>query len=212
MDSHMNNLLKWSIENSVPAQPDDPEQVKQERSLDRLDTQALQRLLSNAPSDADLMKAAMEVVSDDFATLENKLIAFDNFEQLIENLDNANNMGVLGLWTPLVEALSDAEPQMRKMAAWCIGTAVQNNEMAQNKLLDFKAVPKLLSLAKTDPDTTVRRKAIYALSSAVRNHQPSLDELQKLLPADYVSEGEKMNAADMDRIDAIMNKLKEIPA
>ncbi|EFW13371.1 hsp70-like protein [Coccidioides posadasii str. Silveira] len=159
MDSHMNNLLKWSIENSVPAQPDDPEQVKQERSLDRLDTQALQRLLSNAPSDADLMKAAMEVVSDDFATLENKLIAFDNFEQLIENLDNANNMGVLGLWTPLVEALSDAEPQMRKMAAWCIGTAVQNNEMAQNKLLDFKAVPKLLSLAKTDPDTTVRRKA-----------------------------------------------------
>lgn len=134
MDSHLTNLLKWSIENTVPAQPDDAEQVKEERAPNHLDTQALQRLLGNAPSDADLMKAAMEVIHDDSATMENKLIAFDNFEQLIENLDNANNMGVLGLWTPLIEVLADNDADMRRMAAWCIGTAVQNNEKAQEKV------------------------------------------------------------------------------
>lgn len=134
MDSHLTNLLKWSIENSVPAQPDDAEQVQEERSPNHLNAEALQRLLGNAPSDAELMKAAMEVVRDESATKDNKLIAFDNFEQLIENLDNANNMGVLGLWTPLVEVLADGDADMRRMAAWCIGTAVQNNEKAQEKV------------------------------------------------------------------------------
>ncbi|EEP78201.1 conserved hypothetical protein [Uncinocarpus reesii 1704] len=212
MDSQMNNLLKWSIENSGPAQPSDSEQVKQDHSRSRLDADALQRLIGNAPSDAELMKAAMEVIHSEDATLENKLIAFDNFEQLIENLDNANNMGVLGLWTPLVAALGHGDAEMRKMAAWCIGTAVQNNEKAQDKFLDFKAIPTLLSLAQTDPETAVRRKAIYALSSAVRNHQAALDELQKHLPSDYAPDSGKLNASDMDGIDAIMNKLKEVPA
>ena len=128
----MNNLLKWSIENSSnPAANTEAPQKKQ-----ALDTEALQRLLANAPSDAELMKAAMEVIraTEDDVTLENKLIAFDNFEQLIENMDNANNMEVLGLWTPLVATLEHDEAEMRKMAAWCIGTAVQNNEKAQDRV------------------------------------------------------------------------------
>ncbi|WEW61973.1 hsp70 nucleotide exchange factor fes1 [Emydomyces testavorans] len=210
MDSHMNNLLKWSIENSVPAQPTDAEQLQEERSLRHLDTQALQRLIGNAPSDAELMTAAMQVIRDDTAALETKLVAFDNFEQLIENLDNANNMGVLGLWTPLVEELGNAQAEMRRMAAWCVGTAVQNNVQAQDKLLDFKAIPKLLKLAQTDPEITVRRKAVYALSSAVRNHQPALDELQRHLPRDFAVEDKKVSAGDMQAIDVIMDRLREI--
>ena len=135
MDKSMNNLLKWSIENSVdPASGNGEPQKRQP-----LDTEALQRLFANAPSDADLMKAAMEVIraSEEEITLENKLIAFDNFEQLIENLDNANNMEVLGLWTPLVATLEHEEAEMRKMAAWCIGTAVQNNDKAQDRVCPF---------------------------------------------------------------------------
>jgi hypothetical protein len=37
-------------------------------------------------SKLDLMRAAMEVVHDKESDLENKLIAFDNFEQLIEGI------------------------------------------------------------------------------------------------------------------------------
>lgn len=84
------------------------------------------------------MKAAMEVlVADDDSgdvSLDDKLVAFDNFEQLIESLDNANNMEPLGLWSPLVGLLTHREPDMRRMAAWCVGTAVQNNEKSQDKV------------------------------------------------------------------------------
>ncbi|OAX77133.1 hsp70-like protein [Emergomyces africanus] len=122
---------------------------------------ALQRLLLNAPSDAELMKNAMAAIRSPATTIEDKLIAFDNFEQLVENLDNANNLGVLALWEPLVEELGAPEAGRRMMGAWCIGTAVQNNVGAQDMLLSKApaALSTLFTLSQNDPDTTVRRKA-----------------------------------------------------
>ena len=90
--------------------------------------------LFGGPSDADLMKESMTAIQDPSISLENKLVAFDNFEQLVENIDNANNLSPLGLWTPLIEQLKSPESELRRMAAWCIGTSVQNNEKAQERV------------------------------------------------------------------------------
>ena len=130
----MNNLLKWSVENSSASQSDpNAPQPSAPRALDQETLSAL----FGGPSDADLMKAAMEVLHSDEADLENKMVAFDNFEQLIESIDNANNLEPLGLWTPLVNLLKHEEAEMRQMAAWCVGTAVQNNEKAQDKVCNI---------------------------------------------------------------------------
>lgn len=83
------------------------------------------------------MKASMEALHSDEVDLENKLIAFDNFEQLVESMDNANNLEPLRLWTPLVQLLGHQNEDMRRMAAWCVGTAVQNNEKAQDRVRLF---------------------------------------------------------------------------
>lgn len=80
------------------------------------------------------MKESMAAILSPEITLSNKLVAFDNFEQLIESLDNANNMEPLGLWTPLVDLLGNEEAELRKMAAWCVGTAVQNNVQSQERV------------------------------------------------------------------------------
>lgn len=130
----MNKLLKWSVQNSqqpatgTTAAP--PSASEAARNL----TPDMVNALFGGPSEADLMKAAMEVLHSNEADLENKLVAFDNFEQLIESIDNANNLEPLGLWSPLVQLLKHDEADMRRMAAWCIGTAVQNNEKAQDKV------------------------------------------------------------------------------
>lgn len=136
MDPQMNKLLKWSVQNSqqqnedgtVTAPPSTDEAAGRNLTPDMINA------LFGGPSEADLMKAAMEVLYSDESDLENKLIAFDNFEQLIEGIDNANNLEPLGLWTPLVKLLQHEEADMRRYAAWCIGTAVQNNEKAQDKV------------------------------------------------------------------------------
>jgi hypothetical protein len=205
-DKRLNELLKWSIENT-DATRNDPAAPAPTSQL----TPEVMAALMGGPSEADLMKASMEIISsaDGSASLEDKLIAFDNFEQLIENLDNANNMANLSLWTPLLEQLRSVESDVRKMAAWCVGTAVQNNQRTQEKLLTMGGIPTLVDIAtKSDEPEDVRRKAIYALSSAVRNYQPSMD----LLSDELTKRGEatdKLDAADMESVDAVINGLRE---
>lgn len=139
MDPGLNSLLRWSTEQTARANanangsgngsnqtpPSAPRGAASE---------ALRSLFQDTPSDADMLIGAMGAIKHDEVSLEDKVIAFDNFEQLVENVDNANNLESLKLWQPLIEKLADEEAEMRKMAAWCIGTAVQNNADAQSKV------------------------------------------------------------------------------
>ena len=209
MDANLNKLLKWSVENSSTSLADSDAP----RTNSTLDPQLLAALMGG-PSDADLMKESMAAVlsSDPEITLDDKLIAFDNFEQLIENLDNANNLAPLALWTPLIDCLDHAEPEIRKMAAWCVGTAVQNNEKSQAKCLEMGGVPVLVKLAtKQGEKSDVRKKAAYALSSQVRNFQPALDVCVEELGKNGVAV-EKTDASDMEAIDKIIGDLRESAA
>jgi hsp70-interacting protein len=139
----MNDLLKWGIRNSEAsresADPNDPSS-ETSTSTSGLNAEALAALMGG-PTDADLMKESIAALRSDEVDLENKMIAFDNFEQLVETIDNANNMEPLGLWTPLVELLQHKESDMRRMAAWCVGTAVQNNQKGQDKVNPGARVP-----------------------------------------------------------------------
>ena len=162
------------------------------------------------PSDAELMKGFVTIITSSEATLENKVIAFDNFEQLIESLDNANLLAPLELWTPLFSLLSSPEKDLRFMAAWCIGTAVQNNKPSQDSVVHIGGVPTLVNVALEDADEKVRGKAIYALSSEVRNFQPGLDALVRALPEDVLGDKENtIDAGDMDWIDELIGRLRQ---
>ncbi|KGQ04341.1 Hsp70 nucleotide exchange factor FES1 [Beauveria bassiana D1-5] len=180
-DKRLNDLLRWSIENSENGKADTP---------------------SATAAAAPASNLTPEIITAADVTLENKLIAFDNLEQLIESLDNANNMANLGLWTPLLAQLAHDEPQIRTMAAWCVGTAVQNNEKTQERLL-------AAGLATGEGESaTARRKAVYALSSAIRNYQPALDAaVEELAAAGHAAE--KVDATDMEAVDTIITPLRE---
>jgi len=130
-DPNLNELLKWGIQNSE-ASRNDPS-TQQGTRTGGLSAEALAALLGG-PSDADRMRDAMGAILSPEVDLDNKLTAFDNFEQLIENIDNANNMESLGLWMPLAQQLESEEAELRRMAAWCVGTAVQNNVKAQERV------------------------------------------------------------------------------
>ncbi|THW08914.1 hsp70-like protein [Aureobasidium pullulans] len=200
-DPGLNTLLKWSIENSAVSETAEPTQPRTQ-----LNPELLAQLMGG-PSDADRMISSMQAIHDPSVDHENKGIAWDNFEQLVENLDNANNMEALKLWTPLVEKLESEETQDREMACWCLGTAVQNNIKCQERALAVGAIPKVAKLC-SDPDAGVRKKAIRVISSEVRNYQPALDEAVKYLPEEIVGDG-KFDAEDMASVDIVVNGLRE---
>lgn len=139
MDPGLNHLLKWSIENSEASRTDPASTSNAEAgqtdspASNSLNAEALKALMGG-PSDAQLMQESMKAIQSPDISLDNKLVAFDNLEQLIESIDNANNMESLGLWTPLMGQLDSEEADMRRMAAWCLGTAVQNNVKAQERV------------------------------------------------------------------------------
>lgn len=206
-DPGLNNLLKWGIQNSEASRSD---AAAAEQPPTQIDVEALQRLVTgmSGPSDAQLMQESMQVIQNEDAELEHRTTAFDNFEQLIENLDNANNIESLGLWMPLVEQLENKESEMRFYAAWCCGTAVQNNMRTQERLLVVGAIPKLVRMATSDADKKVRKKAIFALSSSVRNFQAALDAAMEHVPAELKPQ-EKLDANDMESVDVLINKLRD---
>ncbi len=72
----------------------------------------------------------------------------------------------------------------------------------------YGAIPKLAKLATDDGNQAVRKKAILALSSALRNCQPNLDALLKVLPRQDAADG-SIDAADMGAIDTIVQKLRD---
>ncbi|KAI1753506.1 nucleotide exchange factor Fes1-domain-containing protein [Xylaria castorea] len=236
-DKNLNELLKWSIANTTSG----PDGTTDEAPRSTLSPEALAALMGG-PSDADLMRESMEhiVSSDPEITLESKLTAFDNLEQLIESLDNANLLSKMGLWTPLLECLAHDEDEIRLMAAWCVGTAVQNNEPSQERLVALGGVEKLVQMAvgkrlspapaangeergggeqqanRAGEEETqkVRRKAVYALSSAIRNYQPAMDvcatELRRQGQGEHVGDdGKTVDATDMDAVDVVINGLRE---
>ncbi|EMC96466.1 hypothetical protein BAUCODRAFT_33824 [Baudoinia panamericana UAMH 10762] len=120
-------------------------------------------------------------------------------------------MESMGLWAPLVDQLNHAEAEMRRMAAWCCGTAVQNNVKSQERLLAVGGVPKLAKLATDDNNQAVRKKAVSALSSQVRNYQPALDELEHCLPDD-VWKRKGLEASEMESVDELISKLRDYAA
>ncbi|KAL6702725.1 hsp70 nucleotide exchange factor fes1 [Coniothyrium glycines] len=206
-DPGLNNLLKWGIQNSKVSTAD---AATADLPQQKIDAEALQRLMTgmSGPSDADLMRESMQVISNDEAELEHKITAFENFELLIEQLDNANNMEPLGLWTPLVKQLESEEAELRRQAAWCCATAVQNNIKTQERALIVGALPILVRLATSDSEKAVRKKAITALSSSVRNFQAALDEVVSHMPAEFKPSA-KLDANDMESVDVLINKLRD---
>jgi len=210
MDPGMNQLLKWSIENSEnsSADPTSTTDPKAERPSGQPLNPDTIKSLFGGPTDADLMKESMAAILSPDITIDNKVVAFDNFEQLIEIIDNANNMENLGLWPPLVSLLGNEESELRRYAAWCVGTAVQNNVQAQTKLLAVDAIPQLTTLATEDSQEGVRRKAIYALSSAIRNYQAGLDVAVRALPKEFAPEG-AIDAGNMEAVDRVVEQLRQ---
>ncbi|KAG5439524.1 hypothetical protein PCANB_002099 [Pneumocystis canis] len=161
--------------------------------------------------DAVLMREAMNIITDCSQTLENKKIAFENLEMLVENIYNANNLANMNMWEPLIQQLSSSESIIRMHAASVCGTAVQNNIRGQEHFLNNGGLEKMLNLFNLDDNLEVRLKSFYAIASEVRNNLSALKEFCKFNGwAIVLKHLENDNCVD-DVIESIkFNKLQKI--
>lgn len=108
------------------AEPAPSESAKKDN---KLSTEILDLIMGKP--DSLTMKEKMEIATNTSADVDERVQALDDFEMLIELIDNANNMAVLKLWPPLIALFDDKNDEVVQHALWIAGTAVQNNLKGQ---------------------------------------------------------------------------------
>lgn len=167
----MDKLLQWSI----AQQSGDKEAMAK---VGQPDPKMLQQLFGG-PDEPALMKQAIIVATNPESEAESKEVALENFEMLVENLDNANNIENLKLWPSIVELLLSDSLNIQVLAAGIIGTAVQNNPPSQEAFVKQQnGIAKLIELATNSP-TELALKCTFALACVLRNCSDAFEQFEK---------------------------------
>ncbi|SGZ56349.1 CIC11C00000001969 [Sungouiella intermedia] len=170
----MEKLLQWSI----AQQSGDKEAMEK---IGQPDPKMLEQLFG-APDEPALMRQAISVVENPEASDDDKLVALENFEMLIENLDNANNIENMKLWPAVIAQLLNSNVEFQVLAASIVGIATQNNPDSQTAFLaKDNGLSKLVQLASDSATpTSLVLKCLFAMASLVRNFQPGTEQFVKL--------------------------------
>lgn len=170
----MESILKWSLENT----PADAPRPTAER-MKELDPEIIDMILGK--SDAVVMKEKLATAQDESREEDERIEALDDFEMLVEQIDNANNLENLKMWEPLIELMHSSVDGVRRHAVWIAGTAVQNNTTAQKEFLKRDPLPYLLSLLSSGatPGGT-RSKVLYCLSGTLKHNVGAVRRLDEL--------------------------------
>ncbi|KAL6102728.1 hspbp1 [Pungitius sinensis] len=143
-----------------------------------------------------MSEAARE--GDDEKDGDDRETAFEILSELCENLDNARDLMTLGgLQLCTSHYLSHAQSGLRWRAAQLIASSAQNMPEVQVHLFTIGALPKLLQLTDSDPDPTVRVKALYAVSCLIREQEAVL---QAFLSHDGVSVLMRAMQSDIEKL------------
>ncbi|TIA93429.1 hypothetical protein E3P99_00150 [Wallemia hederae] len=171
----MEQLLQWGLQHSVN-NDGDAEDLKKMAEVaksqsgpgQKYDPAVLDKILGK--SDAEMMKEAMIVAANEEATLENRLVALDNFEMLVEQVDNAKNMKNIGLWDPIYTLLKHNEDEIKVAAAACTGTAINNDYDTQDTFFELDPLPLFISYLHS-ANKALQNKALLNISGLLK-HNP----------------------------------------
>ncbi|KAG8699231.1 hsp70 nucleotide exchange factor fes1, partial [Ceratobasidium sp. 395] len=187
----MESILKWSIENT----PEDaPRTVPSAERMKELDPAIIDMILGK--SDAVVMKEKLAFALDEAREEDERVEALDDFEMLVEQIDNANSMlpvfdsfvdidaridlENLKMWEPLLGLMRSPVIGVQRHAIWIAGTAVQNNSTAQAAFLKRDPIPHLLTLLTSgDCVGSTRSKVLYCLSGALKHNAEAVRQLDK---------------------------------
>ncbi|KAJ9710074.1 hypothetical protein PVL29_001512 [Vitis rotundifolia] len=121
------------------------------------------------PSDAQLMQIAIADLNNSSLPMEDHHRALQELLILVEPIDNANDLNKLGGLTVVIRELDNPDPEIRKISAWILGKASQNNPVVQEQVLELGALQKLMKMVNSS-FVEEATKALYAVSALIRKN------------------------------------------
>ncbi|XP_007049897.2 PREDICTED: hsp70 nucleotide exchange factor FES1 [Theobroma cacao] len=186
--SSLDGMLQWAIGHSDTAKLKETAQDVQRLSPSELKQRQLElkELVEKLkmPSDAQLMQIALDDLNNSSLSLEDRHRALQELLILVEPIDNANDLCKLGGLVAIIRELNHPDTDVRKISAWILGKASQNNPFVQKQVLELGALATLTKMVKSSSaDEAI--KAFYAVSALIRGNVAG----QELF---YAEAGDKM--------------------
>ncbi|KAK3757938.1 hypothetical protein RRG08_058252 [Elysia crispata] len=122
------------------------------------------------------VKMIQEAEEDTEDGTEQQIKAVTELQDWGEDMDIANDFIKINGMCIVPKLLGSEVSELRWRCLELLGTLAQNNPFVQNKLISLKLMPALLTLVDTDPNPTVRVKAMYAVSCLVRSNHAAQAE------------------------------------
>ncbi|KAJ4890127.1 ARM repeat superfamily protein [Raphanus sativus] len=171
--SSLDGMLHWAIGHSDPATLKEAAKDAQKMSMDELQKRQveLKELVEklNMPSDAKLMQIAVSDLNNASLSLEDRHRALHELLILVEPIDNANDLSKSGGLKVVAGELTHSDSDVRKLAAWVLGKASQNNPFVQAQVLELGALTTLIKMVNSN-STEEAAKALFAVSALIRNN------------------------------------------
>ncbi|KAL3511520.1 hypothetical protein ACH5RR_030921 [Cinchona calisaya] len=171
--SSLDGMLQWAIGHSDPSKLKETAKDVQRWSPDELKKRhvEIKELMEKLkmPSDAQLMRIAIDDLNNSSLPLEDHLRALEELSLLVEPIDNANDLHKLGGLVVVIRELNHPDPEVRTISAFILGKACQNNPFVQKQVLELGALAKLLKMARSD-FVEEAIKAVFAISALIRNN------------------------------------------
>jgi len=192
----LNELLKWSIK----YHESEVDRTVNREELGEMDVERrkfLEKALKSLTVDEmEIMKNALVTLGNEEATVQEREVALDNINNLIDNLDSARDLQIIGGFQVVTQYLKSEHTSLKARAAEITGTVVQNDFNAQSYAIETGTLP-LLFTAFEDPDPTVRKKVVAAVSSLIRNHPQGTTSFFELQGLDLIKKGIKDQAPEV---------------
>ncbi|XP_060088960.1 nucleotide exchange factor SIL1 isoform X2 [Heteronotia binoei] len=145
------------------------EDVRQRfRSIEKLKEEFME-LNMQLETDFEIMSKLINRFNSTTSTLEEKIAALYDLEYYVHQVDNAKDLLSLGGLQLLINGLNSTEPLLKEYSSFVLGAALSSNPRVQVAAVDGGALQKLLLILATDQLLAVKKKALFALSSILRN-------------------------------------------
>lgn len=168
-------LLKWSLAHS--------DGTRSTRNLSEEDRRWFMEAMQSQTVDVTkrmkeitlVMQTPEQVLESQGVTPQDIEDMLDELQEHVESIDMANDLHSIGGLAPLLGYLKNSLANIRAKAAEVVTTIVQNNPQSQQLVMEANGLEPLLSNFASDPDVTVRTKALGAISSLIRHNRPGIE-------------------------------------
>jgi len=161
-----NAILQWSLRQTAETPLADLTPLDEERRAFLSDALSNMRTADPVKS----MRGHVQALQSETISEEDAKFSLEELAIHAEDLDEANDLYLIGGLGVVSAYLKHPLSLLKWRACEVIANTTQNNEKVMNFVIDNDTLKVLLEMVDTSEDSTVRVKALYAISCLIRGY------------------------------------------